>query len=48
MFDSLDDSIKHELDTESSTKERMIRYGIITAVSLIVIAALYEAVHLLG
>ncbi len=48
MFESLDESIKHELDTESSAKERMIRYGVITAITLIVIAALYEAVHLLG
>ncbi len=48
MFDSLDESIKHDLEHESSSKERMIRYGVITAVSLIVIVALYEAVHLLG
>jgi len=48
MFDSLDESIKHDLDHESSTKDRIIRYVVITVISLIVIGALYEAVHLLG
>lgn len=48
MFDSLDESIKHDLDSESSSKERLIRYGAITAITLIVIVAIYELVHLFG
>jgi hypothetical protein len=48
MFDSLDDSIKHDLEHESSAKARMIRYAVITVIALIVIVALYEAVRLLG
>jgi hypothetical protein len=48
MFDSLDESIKHELDGESSSKDRIIRYVVITAIAIGVIIGLYEAVHLLG
>jgi hypothetical protein len=48
MFDSLDESIKHELEGESTPKERIIRYAVISAITIFVIVALYEAVHLLG
>jgi hypothetical protein len=48
MFDSLDESIKHDLEHESSNKERMIRYAVISAISVVVIVALYEVVHLFG
>jgi hypothetical protein len=48
MFESLDDSIKHELQSESSDRERIIRYVVIALISIIVIFVLYEAVHLLG
>jgi len=48
MFDSLDESIKHELEGESTPRERIIRYVVISAVSVIVIVALYEIAHLLG
>jgi hypothetical protein len=48
MFESLDESIKHELQSESSDRERIIRYVVIALISLIVIFVLYEAVHLLG
>jgi hypothetical protein len=48
MFDSLDERIKHELGGESTQKERIIRYVVISAVSVFVIVALYEIVHLLG
>jgi hypothetical protein len=48
MFDSLDESIKHELESESSSKERMIRLVVISAISIAVIVALYYAVRLMG
>ena len=48
MFDSLDERMKHELGGESTPKERIIRYGLIAAISLAVIVGLYEAVRLLG
>jgi hypothetical protein len=48
MFESLDESIKHELEGESSPKERMIRYAVIALISIVVIGVLYEAVRLLG
>ncbi len=48
MFESLDESIKHELQGEASDKERIIRYVVISAVSVIVIVALYYAVKFLG
>ena len=48
MFDSLDESIKHDLQYESSDKERIIRYLLIAVISIVVIFGLYEAAHLLG
>jgi predicted secreted protein len=48
MFDSLDDSIKHELEGEATAKERLIRIVAITVVSVVVIAGLYYAVTFLG
>ena len=48
MFESLDESIKHDLDHEAPAKERLIRYSVITAVSVIVIVGLYFVVHFVG
>ena len=44
MFESLKDQIKAE-DMEGSPKEKLVRYVIITAVSVLVVAALFAAVE---
>jgi hypothetical protein len=48
MFESLDERIKIDESGDSTPKQRMIRYGIIGVISLVVIVILYEAVRLLG
>jgi uncharacterized membrane protein len=44
MFDSLEDQMKAE-DMEGSSKERLMRYILIGAVSLVVVAAVFAAVE---
>jgi hypothetical protein len=44
MFDSLEDQMKAE-DMEGSWKERVTRYILIGAVSLVVVAAVFAAVE---
>jgi hypothetical protein len=48
MFESLEERIKIDESGDSTPKERMIRYGVIGLISLVVIVLLYEAVRLLG
>jgi hypothetical protein len=48
MFDSLDEQMKHELGGQESTKDRIIRYAVISAISIVVIVALYEVVRIFG
>lgn len=44
MFDSLEDRIKAE-DMEGSSKEKLMRYIVISAVSLVVVAAVFAVVE---
>jgi len=44
MFDSLEDQMKAE-DMEGSSKERLMRYILIGALSLVVVAAVFGAVE---
>lgn len=46
MFDSLDDQIKHDLDRESTKKERMVRYAAIAVTSIVVFGALILGVYM--
>jgi hypothetical protein len=46
MFDSLEDQIKAE-DMEGSSKERLMRYIVIGAVSVVAVAAVFGAVEFL-
>jgi hypothetical protein len=48
MFESLNERIRIDEASESTPKQRMIRYGVIGLISLVVIVILYEAVRLLG
>jgi uncharacterized membrane protein len=45
MFDSLDEQIKHDDEAEASTKERLMRYAIIGAVSIGAVVAIFAAVQ---
>ena len=45
MFDSLDETMKHDEQEQSSTKERLIRYFAIGVVSVLACAGLFVAVH---
>jgi hypothetical protein len=44
MFDSLEDQMKAE-DMEGSGKERLMRYVVIGAVSVLAVAAVFAAVE---
>lgn len=46
MFDSLEDQMKAE-DMEGSTKEKVMRYIVIGAVSVLAVAAVFGAVEFL-
>jgi hypothetical protein len=44
MFDSLEDQMKAE-DMEGSSKEKLMRYVLITVVSLVVVGVVFAAVE---
>jgi uncharacterized membrane protein len=46
MFDSLEDRIKAE-DMEGSTKEKLMRFFVIGAIAIVVVAAVFAAVAFL-
>ena len=48
MFDSLDDTIKRDLEKESTGKERMMRYAAVAVASVLLFGGLIFAVRLVG
>lgn len=48
MFDSLDDTLKHEQEVASSPKERMMLYSSVAAVSLLIFGGIIAAMKYLG
>ncbi len=46
MFDSLDEQMKHDEHEQSSNKERMLRLGRCSIVSVLVFGGLYFGVRL--
>jgi hypothetical protein len=44
MFDSLEDRMKAE-DMEGSSKEKLMRYVLISVISLVVVAVVFAAVE---
>lgn len=48
MFDSLDEQLKKVEEHEASTKERVLRYVAIAAVSLLIFAGIVAAVQRFG
>ncbi len=47
MFDSLDDQMKHDAKEATSSKERILEWVAIAAVSVAVFAGLYFGVRML-
>ena len=47
MFDSLDDQMKKDLERESTSTERMIRYAVVAIASVLLFGGLYLGVRLL-
>jgi len=47
MFDSLDDSMKKDLEKEGSPKQRMLMYLAIAVASILLITGLYYGVRLI-
>lgn len=45
MFDSLDEQMKHDAQAEASPKERLVKYVLISAVSVVVVGGLFAAVQ---
>lgn len=48
MFNTLDEQITQAEGTSLTTTERLIRYGALMVVSLVVFAGLYIAIRLVG
>ena len=40
MFESLDETMKHDLEKESSTRERLVRYVVLAIGAVIVVGGL--------
>jgi len=47
MFDDLDEQIKKDINAESTSTERMIRYAAVAIVSVLLFGGLYFGVRLL-
>lgn len=47
MFDSLDDQIKHDLDKQTSQKQRMLLWLAVAIVSVLIFGGLYFGVRLI-
>ena len=45
MFESLDEHIKHDDQAEASTKERVLKYVMISAVSVVLVGGIFAAVQ---
>jgi hypothetical protein len=48
MFDSLDDKMKLDDTVECTRKERYVKYSAIAVMSMIVFAALYAGLMMIG
>jgi hypothetical protein len=48
MFDSLDETMKRDLDREVSSRERWIRYAVVAVSSVLLFGGLYMGIRLVG
>jgi hypothetical protein len=47
MFDSLEETMKHDADEQSTRTERLIRYAAVAVVSVLVFGGLYFGVRMM-
>ena len=47
MFETLDDQIRHDVEAESTRTERVLRWVVAIAVTVVVLGGLYFGVRLL-
>ena len=47
MFDSLDETMKHDDAVESSQSERMFKYAAVTVVSVLVFGGIFLAIQMM-
>jgi len=45
MFDSLDEQMKHDDQSEASPKERAVKYLFITTVSVVLVGGIFAAIQ---
>lgn len=48
MFDSLDETMKHDANADTTPRERILRYVLTTVVSVAVIGGVLMAIRMLG
>lgn len=48
MFDSLDETMKHDAQVQTSPRERMVKYIVTAVVSVIVVGGVLMAIRMLG
>ncbi len=48
MFESLDDTMKHDAKADSTPRERMMRYLLTAVISVAVIGGILAAIRMMG
>jgi hypothetical protein len=48
MFDSLDETMKHDEEKETSPKERMMRYAMTALISIAVVGGILFSIRMLN
>jgi hypothetical protein len=48
MFDSLDETMKHDDEVESSGSERLFKYAAVAVVSVLVFGGIFLAIQMIG
>ena len=48
MFESLDDQMKHDDAAETTSGQRMTKWAVVAAISLVVFGSLYAAIRMFG
>ncbi|MBI3680045.1 MAG: hypothetical protein HY235_06570 [Acidobacteria bacterium] len=47
MFDSLDETMKHDAEKETTPRERILRYVVTAVISIVVVGGLLLSIRLL-
>ncbi len=48
MFDSLEETMRHDDDIGTTRRERTVKYGVVVLCSIVVFGALYAGLMLIG